>query len=59
MTDIAGNATTTAVLETNLGGSTGTLSGQLETFEDHDWIRVSLTAGVDYSFSRSANRWRS
>jgi Ca2+-binding RTX toxin-like protein len=51
MTDIAGNATTTAVLETNLGGSTGTLSGQLETFEDHDWIRVSLTAGVDYSFS--------
>ncbi len=51
MPEIPGNATTTAVLDTNLGGGTGTFSGQLETFGDHDWIRVSLTAGVDYSFS--------
>ena len=51
MADIPGNATTTATLETNLRGGIGTFSGQLETFEDHDWIRVSLTAGVTYDFS--------
>lgn len=49
MTDIAGNASTTAVMET-LNGGASTFSGQLETGADHDWIRISLLAGNTYDF---------
>ena len=40
MADIAGDSSTT----TNIGIG-GTLSDSLETVGDHDWIRISLTAG--------------
>jgi Ca2+-binding RTX toxin-like protein len=51
MTDVAGNATTTAVLETaiNPNATIGTYSGQIETVGDHDWIRVTLIAGNTYN----------
>ena len=38
--DIPGNATTTASI--SVGGS---VTGTLETFGDHDWFRIQLTAG--------------
>ena len=47
MTDtIAGNASTTASVA--IGGST---TSRLDDFGDHDWFRVSLTAGETYQFN--------
>jgi serralysin len=57
MVDVPANTTTTAVLETALLNGDelfGTYSGRIETPGDHDWIRVSLTAGKTYSFYLSA-----
>jgi hypothetical protein len=48
MVDIAGNPTTTAVLEGN--PAFGTYSGALESKGDHDWIRVNLVKDVVYKF---------
>jgi len=49
MVDIPGNTTSTA---TFLGDPAvgATFSGELDFFADSDWIRVTLTAGVTYSF---------
>ena len=49
MTDIAGNTTSTAVLDTQ-DANLGTFSGAFETAGDHDFIKIFLTNGVDYSF---------
>jgi Ca2+-binding RTX toxin-like protein len=49
MADIAGNTTSTAVLDTQ-DANLGTFSGQFETADDHDFIRISLTLGQDYHF---------
>jgi Ca2+-binding RTX toxin-like protein len=48
MVDIPNNATTTAVIEGDATG--GSFSGEFETLNDTDWIRVTLTAGVTYNF---------
>jgi Ca2+-binding RTX toxin-like protein len=50
MADVAGNATTYAVLEMNIEGETGTYSGRIEQAGDHDWIAVTLTADNAYQF---------
>jgi len=44
--DYVQNITTTAVVATTGSGSTGSI----ETGGDHDWFRVTLTAGVRYRF---------
>jgi Ca2+-binding RTX toxin-like protein len=52
MSDIPANITTAAELEG--GFSTfGSFSGQLEKPGDHDWIKVSLEAGITYEFYAS------
>lgn len=48
MTDVAGNVTTTTVLESTTNGVAGTYSGHLEAPGDHDWIKVTLTANTAY-----------
>ncbi|MGH6736011.1 MAG: calcium-binding protein [Methyloceanibacter sp.] len=48
MVDVAGNTSTTAVLEGT--PEVGSFSGQLEKPGDTDWVKLSLTAGVTYRF---------
>src|SRR4051794_39710119 len=49
MTDIPGNLTTTATFEGDpLTGAS--FSGDFESFDDYDWIKLSLVAGTTYSF---------
>jgi serralysin len=50
MVDIPDDTTTTAALEFDSGATVGTYSGYADYGGDHDWIRVSLTAGVTYNF---------
>jgi Ca2+-binding RTX toxin-like protein len=54
MVDIAANTTTTAAFE---GSSAvmATFSGELETFGDKDWIKVTLVAGGTYQFFGSVD----
>jgi Ca2+-binding RTX toxin-like protein len=52
MADIPASVTTKAELEGGYSGF-GSFSGQLEKLDDHDWIRVSLTAGQTYQFYAS------
>ena len=40
MPDIPGNSSTTSSVSVG-----GTVSGTLETIGDHDWFRITLTAG--------------
>jgi serralysin len=49
MVDIPGNNTSTATFDGNPNRMT-TFSGELETFNDKDWISVNLTAGTTYEF---------
>jgi serralysin len=53
MTDISNTAATTAVFDGN-PNLMATFSGELETFYDKDWIKVTLTAGTTYKFFGSA-----
>ena len=53
MVDIPDNATTTAVFDGD-ASTLATFSGELETFDDGDWIKVTLTAGVTYNFFGSS-----
>jgi Ca2+-binding RTX toxin-like protein len=48
MADIPASVKSKAVLEGD--ATAGSFSGQLETPGDHDWIKVSLTAGQTYNF---------
>jgi len=53
MADIPSNITTTATFEGNpLTGAS--YSGIFEDFDDTDWIKVTLVAGVTYSFYANA-----
>ena len=49
MVDIPGDTTTTATI--NIGG---TVTGSLETIGDHDWFRLSLTAGQEVTIALNA-----
>ncbi|MGH6644963.1 MAG: PPC domain-containing protein, partial [Bradyrhizobium sp.] len=53
MVDIPNDNTTTAVFEGSpLSGAS--FSGELEDFNDNDWIKVSLVAGTTYKFYANA-----
>src|SRR5262245_32508563 len=56
MVDVPDNATTTTVLQFSSDATVGTYSGRIETLGDHDWIRVTLTAGTTYAFFLSVQR---
>ena len=49
MVDIPGDTSTTATI--NIGG---TVTGTLETTGDHDWFRLSLTAGQEVTIALNA-----
>jgi len=52
MADVPNNATTTAAFESHSAGgfTAGAYSGTLEFNGDHDWVKVTLTAGTTYRF---------
>jgi serralysin len=49
MVDIPGNIASTAIFDGD-PNLMATFSGELETFNDKDWIKVTLTGGTTYKF---------